>query len=166
MLKKVVFCLSVLFLLATNTTVYGQDASVDVMANIGENRCIPNDKCEYFEDELGCQVDCSFEALQKQRETRLTAQTGENTDRNREINVPINNETSKPILPILSLVFIAVFFIFILLAYRWVHKEHKKPAEPRIQSKPIQIKNVKSTLKKPVYDKPPYLPQKPGRRLQ
>ena len=113
--KKYVFGLVLAIL---SFSVIAQDASVDVLENVGNKRCVQNGKCEYFEDEFSCEVDCNIAALQKQRTNHDNALS--NTRTNAQIAADeTSGESKRPgsKLIIFSALFIALILILVVSLY-------------------------------------------------
>lgn len=130
-------------------------------------RCIPNDKCEYFEDEETCYEDCNVEALTKQREKERNKIL--DLIRKSDVNslAPTTQKPSNILVLILSIALIILFFVLLITLYYWIHgsKKLKKKIESEISGSAVQVRTVPGgkPIKKPIYAVG--LPRRPERRF-
>ena len=134
------------------------------LENLDRLRCIQNNKCEYFEDDINCPSDCSPEALQKQQRESRTQNT-ETPPRN--IERPVSTEDSSLKITIISIALIILILVLITSLYYWFHKKPKKRIPRRIQprpQRPMRRPPIK-TIRRNIYSNPSNLPQRPRRRF-
>ncbi len=143
--------------------VYGQNEDANVLSNIEQTRCIQNGKCDYFENAETCNVDCSGEALGRQRGIEARKEIKVNIPNIDKISVDKNTHFK---VKVLSVLFISLFLVFLVILYYWIHNKRIMPVKKSTTKKPIiKENNEEIYIKKPTLQRTEYLPKRPIRRV-
>lgn len=170
-IKKIYISLFVLVLTILIVNGQNENSLTDIEKAM---RCIPNNKCDYFESEETCPSDCNLEALQQQRtEDAAIQNTGAIEPRATSTNRIITTNNQKPFSRITfwSISFIILFLLLVMGLYFWIHyKAPKRELVKKNLFRPVASIGAKRILSRTqtrrlVYAKPSYLPKRPTRRF-